>query len=315
MSVHKVIFKKKVAKDRLVHHIEKEKITCSKNNIEEMYVALLEKDKTLVQELFDEYQYAGKTSVNIFEIAGFPQKLNNKRNFLSHIQKKLGVTNILNRKLLPSISEVPQINLVEEIKNGIRIQWVHGINVENTDGYKVISRIDLRFVTTIITFGSPVFVEVRAGYKNSVTYINLLRFLISNDESPVDLTRIPLTKVTEREAEEIADILEAGLLEGEHLGSNGIGKYAISADPDTKDLRDLDEYKKGYMGKKYLAQTLNVFYEDAESGYKTNVKFRINMNGGFEFKSKVSEKIIKRIFDVFAEVRYKQVSSEKVSNE
>jgi len=38
---------------------------------------------------------------------------------------------------------------------------------------------------------------------------------------------LPLTKLSESEAEEVARILEAGLLEGEHLGSNGIGKYAV----------------------------------------------------------------------------------------
>jgi hypothetical protein len=308
--MNRVLFKKVVPKDRLEHHIEKEKVASPRNNIDQMYNNLYKEKKTLTESIYDEYKYAGMTSLNIFEIIDFPQKLNNKKKFLDHVKKKLGInTKLLNVQLMPKITDVPQISYIEEIDNGFRIQWISGITVEATNGYGIISRVDTKLVTTIIRFGSPIFIEVRAGFKNSSTYLNLIKFLVSDDHNPVDFDKIPLTRVTEKEAEEIAKILKAGLLEGEHLGSNGIGRYAVSADKDTKDLRDLPEYKERYMGKQYLAQTLNVFYEEKESGYSTNVKFKINMNGGFEFKSKVSEKIIKRIFDVFAEVRYKKKAS------
>lgn len=307
--MQKIIFQKKVPRDRLVHHIESENILGKTSNMDEMFESLYKEKRELTESIYDEYKYAGKTSLNIFEINGFPKEINSKSNFLTHVQTKLGKSSILNRKLRPVISEVPQINLIEETEQGYRIQWVHGVVVENTDGYNVITRMDQRLVTTIISFGSPLFIEVRAGFKNAVKYLKLISLLISKDNVPVELTRIPLTKVTEKEAEEIARILEAGLLEGEHLGSNGIGKYAVSADRDTKDLRDLDEYNSRYSGKQYLSQTLNVLYEEVDTGYRTNVKFKINMNGGFEFKSKVSERIIKRVFDVFAEVRYKPVTT------
>lgn len=272
----------------------------------EMYEALLSKSKSLVEGIYEEYRFSGITSLNIFEIVGFPEKLNNKKSFLIHLKKKLGkVNNILDKQLNPPISEIPQIHFIKETEKGYLIQWIYGEVVENTDGYNIISRMDSRYVTTKVDFGSPVFIEIRAGYKPAVKYIKLYSELLSDNEHPVELIRLPLTKLSELEAEEVARILKAGLLEGEHLGSNGIGKYAISADRDTKDLRELDEYKKSYMGKKYLSQTLNIEYEETDTGYATEVKFRINMNGGFEFKTKVSERIIKRIFDVFAEVRYK----------
>lgn len=302
-----MIFKKQVPKDRLVHHVEKENIDCNKNNMDEMYEALCDRKKQLVENIFNEYKYAGKTSMNIFEIVGFPKHLNNKKNFLLQLQKKLGIQkNILNVQLKPNISDVPQINLIENTQNGYRIQWVQGHMVESSNGYETISRMDARYVTTIISFGTPLFIEIRAGYKPSSTYIKLISQLISEDDNIVELTKLPLTKLTELEAKEVADKLKAGLREGEHLGSNGIGRYAISADKETNDLRELDEYKNNYMRKQYLSQTLNVRYEEKDSGYVTNVKFQIKMNGGFEFKTKVSEKIIRRIFDVFAEVRYKK---------
>lgn len=304
--MNKLLFEKKVPRDRLLHHVKRENLECNKNKMSEMYEALLSKNKSLVESIYEEYKFSGITSLNIFEIVGFPEKLNNKKNFLIHLKKKLGkVNNILDKQLNPQISETPQIHFIKETEKGYLIQWVYGEVVENTDGYNIISRIDSRYVTTKVDFGSPVFIEIRAGYKPAVKYIKLYSELLSDNEHPVELTRLPLTKLSELEAEEVARILKAGLLEGEHLGSNGIGKYAISADRDTKDLRELDEYKKSYMGKQYLSQTLNIEYEETDTGYATEVKFRINMNGGFEFKTKVSERIIKRIFDVFAEVRYK----------
>ena len=304
--MNKLLFEKKVPKDRLLHHVKRENLECNKNNMAEMYEALLSKSKSLVEGIYEEYRFSGITSLNIFEIVGFPEKLNNKKSFLIHLKKKLGkVNNILDKQLNPPISEIPQIHFIKETEKGYLIQWIYGEVVENTDGYNIISRMDSRYVTTKVDFGSPVFIEIRAGYKPAVKYIKLYSELLSDNEHPVELIRLPLTKLSELEAEEVARILKAGLLEGEHLGSNGIGKYAISADRDTKDLRELDEYKKSYMGKKYLSQTLNIEYEETDTGYATEVKFRINMNGGFEFKTKVSERIIKRIFDVFAEVRYK----------
>jgi len=305
-KLNKLLFEKKVPKDRLLHHVKRENLECNKNNMAEMYEALLSKSKSLVEGIYEEYRFSGITSLNIFEIVGFPEKLNNKKSFLIHLKKKLGkVNNILDKQLNPPISEIPQIHFIKETEKGYLIQWIYGEVVENTDGYNIISRMDSRYVTTKVDFGSPVFIEIRAGYKPAVKYIKLYSELLSDNEHPVELIRLPLTKLSELEAEEVARILKAGLLEGEHLGSNGIGKYAISADRDTKDLRELDEYKKSYMGKKYLSQTLNIEYEETDTGYATEVKFRINMNGGFEFKTKVSERIIKRIFDVFAEVRYK----------
>ncbi|WP_214812053.1 hypothetical protein [Exiguobacterium sp. s181] len=302
-----VLFKQVVPKDRLEHHINKEQIISPKNSIDAMYKDLITHRKSLVESIFQEYQFAGMISLNVFEIRNFPQEFNGKTKFLEQLKRKLKTSNVLNTSMKPEIDKVPQIDLIQEIENGLRIQWISGVRVEVADGYGIITRIDTRRVTTIIRFGSPLFIEVRAGYKASTTYLKLIQGLVSDDVKPLEFEKVPLTKVTEKETEEIARILKAGLLEGEHLGSNGIGRYAVSADRDTKDLRDLEEYKQSYMTKQYLAQTLNVYYEEQDSGYSTNVKFKVNMNGGFQFKTKVSEKIIKRIFDVFAEVRYKQV--------
>ena len=113
--MNRYVFSKKVAKDRLVHHIKCENIECNKGNINQMYDALFKEKQHILENLYKEYKYAGATSLNIYEIVGFPQNLNNKKSFLTHIKRKLGInTNILNAPLNPKLSEVPQIYLIEE---------------------------------------------------------------------------------------------------------------------------------------------------------------------------------------------------------
>ncbi|OES45214.1 hypothetical protein [Domibacillus iocasae] len=303
-------FKKVVPKDRLEHHINKEKIEAPKNSIEEMYFAFVDKKQKLAEAVFREYEFGGQTSLNIFEIIDFPKSLNNKASLIKHLKSKLNIqTKIVGVPLKPPILKEPQIHYIEELDNALLIQWVSGSLKKEWNGYAMAERLDPRYVTTIVRFGSPNFIEVRAGFNTTIQYLKLFRVLLSKEEQPVEMEWIPLTKLTEPEAEKIAEILKAGLLDAEHLGSGGIGKYAVSVGPDDHDLRQVDEYKKQFSGKKYLAQVLLVDYKDIDNGYETKVKFRINMRGGFEFKSKVSEKIIKRIMDVFVEVRYNQKAS------
>lgn len=305
--MNKITFKNRVPKDKLVFHIKKENVICNKTSMFEMFDAMHKEKPQVLKDIYEDYRFSGITCMNVFEIVGFPQTLNNKKSFLAHIQKKLGIpTSILNVTLAPPISEKPQINLIQETESGFIIQWVYGVEVENLDGYNnIISRIEHRYVVTKVMLGSPIFIEVRTGYKISRKYLTLFAELLSHNEHPIELIDLSLTRLSEAEAVDVAERLNAGLLEGEHLGNNGIGRYAISADRDTKDLRKLDEYNQRYRGLKCLSQTLNFSYEEKETGYKTNVKFIINMNGGFEFKTKVSEQIMKRVFDVFVEVRYK----------
>ncbi|AET59600.1 hypothetical protein HPL003_14245 [Paenibacillus terrae HPL-003] len=111
-------------------------------------------------------------------------------------------------------------------------------------------------------------------------------------------------RVTEAEAEKIASRLRAGLTESEIIGDGCIGKFSVCAAPDIVDLKQQKQYLEMVEGRPYLAQVFHVDYDELDTGYSTKVKFRIHHKGGFEFKSKVSERIIRRILDVFIEVRY-----------
>ncbi|MEW9702841.1 hypothetical protein [Paenibacillus sp. SI8] len=305
-------FKRVVPKDRLVHVVESEKIECSKE-MDAMFESLVEQRLAVASSVFDEYKYAGSTAVNIFEAINFPSQLNNMASFITQLKSYLRIdTQIVGIEFRPQIQETPQINLIEEISdNSLLIQWVSGRKRPELDGYGIVERLVPKLETMIIRFGSPVFVELRSSYNQRNTYLGLLASLLSQDEhsTGLNIEWVPITKVTEDEAEQIAAKLKAGLLESEHLGEGCIGKYGFTAAPGIENLKDQKQFQDFITGKPYLAQVFHVDYVEAETGYTTKVKFKINHKGGFEFKSKVSERIIKRILDVFVEVRYHKVAS------
>ncbi|SMG56467.1 hypothetical protein [Paenibacillus aquistagni] len=306
MQVNRLEFERVVKRDRIVHAIDTEKVKCDKTSIQTMYKDLNEKKPDVLKRLYSEYKYAGKTAVNIFEAPDFPFELNNKDAFLKHIKGKLGINSrVTGIEFRPVLSLMPKINFVDDLGDAILIQWVSGEPKVGWSGYEVVEQIKPSFEIMLIRFGSPVFVEVRSGYTNSRKFLNHFEQLISTDERGIiSINWLPVTQVTEKEAEKIASILNAGLLESEVIGEGCIGRLSLSAAPGIEDLNEQQQYRDMVSGRAYLSQVFHVNYQELDTGYSTKVKFRINHKGGFEFKNKVSERIIRRILDVFVEVRY-----------
>jgi len=306
MKANIVDFTKKVPSDRVKHVIDQEKIDCKKTSLDVMFKGLQEKQPKMLDDIYTQYQYAGQTAVNIFECVEFPSTLNSKEDFLVHLKRKLNKDKgLLSRDFRPEISLTPRVNRVEDLGDAILLQWVSGEAKEVRDGYNIVERISPVFEYMMIRFGSPVFIELRCGYTTHRKYKDAFKDLLSTnpDEIP-PIVWIPVTKVTEAEAEKISEILEAGLVESEVIGDGSIGRLSIYAAPGISDLKQQQQYRDMVAGRPYLAQVFNIDYLETDTGYSTLVKFRINLNGGFEFKSKVSERIIRRILDVFVEVRY-----------
>lgn len=308
MKVKRIEFIKKVPNDRLKYIIDNEKIECSKTSIEVMFDGLLEKKPATVEDIYSQYKYAGITAVNIFECTDFPDELREKSSLLVHLKRKLGLNSVvLGKEIKPEITTEPQVNLIEDLGEVVLIQWVSGEKKLIWDGYEEIERISPIFEYMLIRLSQPVFIELRSGYSKHKKYMDALkRLLAKNEDETVKLTWLPVTKVTEAEAEKISSILNAGLVESEVIGEGCIGKLMVSAAPEINDLKQQKQYTDMVAGRPYLSQVFHVDYEEQDTGYSTKVKFRINHKGGFDFKSKVSERIIRRILDVFVEVRYGQ---------
>ena len=314
-NINPIHFKNKVPNDRLKHAIEYEKLDCNKSSIDIMYDSLIENKPAVIENIYSQYRYAGKTAVNIFECIDFPSDLSTKESFLAHLKRKLRMSSVvLGKELRPQITTEPQVNLIEDLDGEILIQWVSGDKKITWDGYEVTEVVVPSFEYMLIRLAKPVFIELRSGFSNHRKYMDALKKLLSkNEEDTPQINWLPVTKVTEAEAEQISSILNAGLVESDVIGDGCISKINLIAAPNIDDLKQQKQYTDMVAGKQHLAQVFHVDYIEQETGYSTKVKFRINHKGGFEFKSKVSERIIKRILDVFVEVRYGKTSSQSGS--
>jgi hypothetical protein len=283
--------------------------------MEDLYSLLKEKDTKLLSELENQYGFAGKTSLNIFEGAGFPEDAKKNDNFKRDLKEFINLTTPgvlksnelpLDKNLHPPLGVQPVINLVKEREDGYLIQFVHGIPSQVVDGWSVRPIVRPHLETVIVRLTDPVFVEVRSGFRQCNQYLSLIQNIVGC--KPGEIEWIPLTKLTENEAERIAELLDAGLVEAEHLGTGIYGKKTVSA-AEGVNLRDEEEYKEDFEGLSYLSQTMNVKYTD-HNGYTGNISFKVQMNGGFQFLSKVNESIITTVIDAFVQVRYLDKQSE-----
>lgn len=304
--VSKIEFNNVVPKDRLEHLVGLEGIECDRRSVNSMYDSIHEYNSQIIESTFMEYKYAGRTAVNIFETVEFPESLNDKDLFLAHLRRKLKIVGTLTgRAFRPEMKNEPQLNFIDDLGDALLLQWVSGEMKISWNGYEPFERMAPSFQYMLIRFGTPTYVELRAGYTSHKKFLEALKVLMQqNDSDLLNITWLPVTKVTEAEAEEISRILEAGLLESEVIGEGCIGRLAVCAAPGIDDLKKQKQYTDMMAGRQYLAQVFHVPYTETDTGYTTKVKFKINHKGGFEFKSKVNERIIRRILDVFIEVRY-----------
>lgn len=304
-------FEKTVPKGLVDFYVEKLELKSDRRSIISMYNSLNEDNQDIVKQLYSEYCYAGKTAVNIFEETTLPTGFLKKEKMISILQKELGRKDIFKKEFRPPLSEEPQINWVEDRGDTLLIQFVSkGKSRRIRNGYEIIEVESIEFEFAIVHFLGPVIIELRCAFNQHSKYLSSFESfflpLIEGEESR-KFNWIPITKVSNTEAEKIASILSAGLVEADHKDDGIYDRHIVTASPKVRDLRLQAEYTQQFKNKMLLSQVLVIDYEDqTDYGiYTTNIKFKINLNTGFQFLSKVSEAAINYVMNVFLDVRYK----------
>lgn len=282
-----------------------------KINMDDMYQVLSESYTDLLFELEEIYGFAGKTSLNIFEAKNFPEEAKNKDHFKKILTEYIelispgllkGEQVPIGRPMQPPLGVRVIPNLVIEREDGFLIQVVSGIPNQVSDGWGVRTVIRPHYETVIVRLSvlDPVFVEIRSGYRMCGQYLSIVEDIVKATTGQI--TWEPLTRLSELEAERIAKLLDAGLVEADHLGTGIYGRKSVSA-AEGVDLRKEQKYQDEYKGLQYLSQTMNVKYTD-NKGFVSNISFKVQMNGGFQFLSKVNEQMITSVMEAFYQVRY-----------
>lgn len=301
-------FERVVPKRLLDFYLDKLSSDADRRSIESMYNGLIEQGPGYIEEAFSRYQYAGRTAVNIFQEITLPSGFLTKEKMEILLRKELGVENIY-QEFRPPLSDTPQINFVEDHGDKILIQFVVKSKERRVrDGYEIRAVTGINFEIAIVHFLGPTLVELRCAYnmhgKFLACFEGLFRMAPSYESSKFEW--IPITKVSNFEAEQIATVLSAGLIEADHKDSGIYDRHLVTANPAIRDLRQEREYVEAFKNKMLLSQVLIISYHEKTSlGDRiSDIRFKINLHTGFQFLSKVSEPVIEYVMQVFLDVRY-----------
>lgn len=310
-------FERAVPKPLIDFYLEKLDVEADRRSIESMYNALNDNNPVLVNDLYQNYSYAGKTAVNIFEEVTLPKGFLSKERMIRVLQRELGRTDIFGKEFRPPLSEEPQINYVEDRDDSIIIQFVvKGKNRRIRNGYDIIEVASIQFEFAIVRFMGPTIIELRCAYNQHAKFLACFENYFKNDlgEPNKEFEWLPITKVSNEEAEKIAKILSAGLVEADHKDDGIYDRHIVTANPMIRNLREQEEYVKQFKNKMLLSQSLLISYQEVTpyGNYTCDIKFKINLNTGFQFLSKVSESVIDYVMGVFIDVRYNGLTPESV---
>lgn len=305
-------FEKAVPKALMSFYVDKMELEADKRSFENMYNAINEADPELIERLFNNYCCAGRTAVNIFQEVTLPSGFLTREKMIGILQKEIGVSQIFDREFNPPLSEEPQINYVEDRGDSILIQFVAKDKPRRIrNGYEIIQVTSVNFEFAIVRFMGPTIIELRCAYNKHNRFLSCFENYFREElgEENRVFEWIPITRVSNEEAEEIATRLSAGLIEADHKDEGIYDRHMVTASPAVKNLREQAEYVQQFKNKMLLSQSLLIDYkeETVHGDYQHEIKFKINLHTGFQFLSKVSEAVIDYVMQVFIDVRYKGI--------
>ncbi|SEI74639.1 hypothetical protein [Paenibacillus polymyxa] len=305
-----VDFERVVPKPLLEFYLDKLDVEADRRGFATMYEGLNSCNSKITKAIYENYKYAGRTAVNIFEEITLPSNYLTRERVIKYIKKEVGAENIFNKEFRPPLSDHPQINYVEERNNSLLIQYVlKGRERRVRNGYEVVTISSVEFEYAIIHFNGPNFVELRCAYNAHSKFLGCIEGYIRDNDEIYKTHKFewsPVTKTTNAEAEKIATILSAGLIEADHKDDGIYDRHLVTASPRVKDLRQENEYIEQFKNKMLLSQNLIINYTEKTpyGDYNREIKFKINLNSGFQFLSKVSEPVIDYVMKVFIDTRY-----------
>lgn len=308
MEIDILDFERVVPKHLLDFYLDKLKLETDRRSIESMYDIIKNQDESIVNNTFARYQYAGRTAVNIFEEITLPSDFLTKQKLEDLLKKELNTTNIY-QEFRPPLSEKPQINYIEDQGNRILIRFINkGKERRIRDGYEIRTVTSVNFELAIVHFYGPILIELRCAYNMHSKFLTCFEelFRLVSGYEKHSFEWVPITRVTNPEAEKIARILSAGLVEADHKDEGIYDRHIVTANPSVPDLRKEEKYIEEFKNKMLLSQSLIIDYiEKTNLGdCPTKIKFKINLMTGFQFLSKVSEPVIDYVMGVFLDIRY-----------
>lgn len=252
-------------------------------------IMIHKKTKPLGILLAEQYKYAGRTAANWFvpipSIGGDWDELETAKEYLKNRYGE----DIFNDGIKQPLNSEPQLFRVEEFSDSLVMAFTYkGRERRMLENYRIVKR-SPQLVDYVLLHFNPLTVETRTKSSSITKFLNAVIKVMDKDPGTVKWEKV--SKLTEKEAAELANRLKAGLVGAKVKMTEGI--YAtkeVTANPKIKDLNKEEEYQKEFSGKPFKKQTLTFSYKH-RFGLTEDIHFVITEDG-LNFLSPVTEDII-----------------------
>lgn len=282
------------------------------NSTEEMATAIAEQGGIFGNELATEFKFAGSTAVNLNIIMkGISPIWHNKDYFKRNLAAKFS-PEIFTRGIRPQLEKKPKLIQAYELGDKLVLAFSFlGSPRRYFEDFQIVSR-SLQMVEYVIIHFSPFAVEVRASSENNKVFRDTIIEIMGIELDQVVWEKA--TKLSELEANELANRLEAKLRAAKHKMTEG--PYAtkeVTANTQIDDLEADEQYKLEFNNQPMKKKTLT-FDFTYSFGYQDVISYVIT-DEGLWIRSKAGEEVITHILEQIINIRYEGVNPQSDSEE
>lgn len=268
---------------------------------EDYAVALVNSEKTkgTAEVLASEYRFAGRTAVNIFTpLSGIDQEWNKKEYFIKRLAQKYS-PEVFNNGLRPQLSEKPQLVNAFNRENSVVLAFTYlGKAQRQLIDYEIVKRSPQLLDYTVVHF-NPFSIEIRAPFMKEKMFKTAVLETMDVDPSKVEWDMV--TRLSDKEAQSLAEVLGAVLIGAKHKMNEGIyDTKEVKANPEIN-LFEQDEYIREFAGLPCKKQTLCFQYRYS-FGLPGEISFRIT-DTGLNFISDIPEEVITLVVQEILKIR------------
>lgn len=269
-------------------------------SLEETAKAIVEKSDVVAEQLIDDYQFAGNTSLNLnIMISGIPSQWQDKTYFTTHLTEKVSA-NVFTSGLRPELDESPKLIRAYEQHDRVILAFSYlGKARRYLENYNIVTR-SPQIVEYVVIHFSPFQIEVRAPQdRNKIYRDEVLDLMGIENEVIWDLA----TKLDESQVKSLAVNLNAKLRAAKHRMTEGV--YAtkeVTAKTVVEDLGSTTEYQEEFEDQPLKKATL-VFEYNYSFGHTETVSYVIT-DSGLWIRSRSGEEVFSHIINQIIKVKY-----------
>ena len=297
-----------VPKKILQHVSSKNKLKPSGSSIESYAGAIAKYQQDIGKQVVASYRYAGRTTISLYKpLVGIDKRFNSQSLFKNYLVEKYG-SGIFAQGLTPDIMDKPIIYSATELGNKIILCYTYlGQERRVFRQYKIVKERP-QVIDYIVVHFNPLAIELRVPQSKALVFI---KAFLETIDGKSDAEWFNLTELSNREAKELIDRLEAGLKGAKHKMPEGpYDTVEVRANINVEDLFRDKSYQEEFSNTPYKNMTVSFSYSH-NIGLEEKISLRINPKS-INFYSAVSEEIIDYMIDNIFLIKHettKQITS------